>query len=350
MENIEGYFSIVIPVFNRAELLRATLDSVLAQDYDRWECLLIDDGSDAETKSVLAEYEAKDYRFRQLYQRPGVKGAQAARNAGMQGARGRWVIFLDSDDLMAPDCLSGRMIGIHLHPGANLYVFNVVEFCDRPGDRNRQYRARWTNPLLLFLSMQAPWLICSTVWERNFLMTTGGFDESFRRLQDAELHTRALLHHDVRIKRFTRAIPDVYIRVSSAKLDCDMAAFVARQSQAQEHFFCTFFPLSMTSVHITPSRARRCMKMSYLRAANYAHKFMLQESFERLSRFALENHLLSGRCVSVLRFLLWRGMTPFLVRKGFGKYTYFLFDKMMNLYYFRVLLLAKYERPSYHHD
>lgn len=96
--------SIIIPTYNRAHLIRETLDSVLAQTYTHWECIVVDDGSTDGTDEVLAEYVAKDSRF-QYHHRPKnrSKGANACRNYGFELSKGEYVNWFDSDDLMTVD-------------------------------------------------------------------------------------------------------------------------------------------------------------------------------------------------------------------------------------------------------
>ncbi len=90
-------FSTVIPVFNRAQLVRATLDSVLAQDFADQEVIVVDDGSTDDTLKTLAEY---GDRIRVLQQKN--SGPAVARNLGIAEARGEYIAILDSDDLWFP--------------------------------------------------------------------------------------------------------------------------------------------------------------------------------------------------------------------------------------------------------
>lgn len=94
--------SIIIPTYNRAHLIDETLDSVLAQTYSNWECLIVDDGSTDHTQEVVEEYLNKDARF-QYYHRPTdrKKGANACRNYGLEWSKGEFIQFLDSDDLIS---------------------------------------------------------------------------------------------------------------------------------------------------------------------------------------------------------------------------------------------------------
>lgn len=99
MEN--PLISIIIPTFNRAHLIEETLDSVVAQHYTKWECLIVDDGSTDNTRLVVEDYTTKDSRFK-YFQRPAgrKRGASPSRNYGLEMAKGDYFQFLDSDDLL----------------------------------------------------------------------------------------------------------------------------------------------------------------------------------------------------------------------------------------------------------
>ena len=93
--------SIIIPTFNRAHLIGETLDSVLAQTYENWECIIVDDGSTDNTKEIIGNYSKIDSRF-QYHQRPKdlLPGGNAARNYGFELSKGEYVNWFDDDDLM----------------------------------------------------------------------------------------------------------------------------------------------------------------------------------------------------------------------------------------------------------
>lgn len=96
--------SVVIPTFNRGDLISETLDSVRAQTLPDWECIVVDDGSTDETETIVQQYVEKDARF-QYVRRPAdrVKGGNSCRNIGLKLSKGEFIQFLDSDDLLAPD-------------------------------------------------------------------------------------------------------------------------------------------------------------------------------------------------------------------------------------------------------
>lgn len=93
--------SIIIPTYNRGHLIDETLDSVLAQTYPNWECIIVDDGSTDNTDTLVADYIAKDNRFQ--FFKLNHKGVSFARNYGLKKISGAYIQFLDSDDLIHED-------------------------------------------------------------------------------------------------------------------------------------------------------------------------------------------------------------------------------------------------------
>jgi glycosyltransferase involved in cell wall biosynthesis len=93
--------SIIIPAFNRADIIAETIESVIEQTYKNWECIIVDDGSSDYTVQLVADYGKKDYRIK-ILSRPSVrkKGANICRNIGLENATGDYIIFFDSDDIM----------------------------------------------------------------------------------------------------------------------------------------------------------------------------------------------------------------------------------------------------------
>ena len=95
--------SVIIPVYNAESTLRRCVDSVLAQTYTDFECLLIDDGSTDKSGEMCDEYAAKDSRVRVFHKENG--GVSSARNVGLDNAKGEWITFLDSDDYIEEEFL-----------------------------------------------------------------------------------------------------------------------------------------------------------------------------------------------------------------------------------------------------
>jgi glycosyltransferase involved in cell wall biosynthesis len=108
--NTQPLVSIIIPTYNRAHLIGETLDSVVAQTYTNWECIIVDDGSSDNTDEVVGKYVEKDSRFK-YYHRPETrtKGANTCRNIGLHKAEGDYIVFFDSDDLMTQDHIQVKL-------------------------------------------------------------------------------------------------------------------------------------------------------------------------------------------------------------------------------------------------
>ena len=127
------HFSIVIPAYNRAHFLGECLDSVLAQTFADWECLVVDDGSTDGTRDMVAGYVARDARFRYQWQENG--GASAARNTGMALAQGTWIAFLDSDDSYLPSTLQMFQEASDAHPEVSVLTgYLDVPWAAAPGN------------------------------------------------------------------------------------------------------------------------------------------------------------------------------------------------------------------------
>jgi glycosyltransferase involved in cell wall biosynthesis len=100
--------TVVIPAFNRASSIEAALRSVQAQTFQNWEAVVVDDGSGDGTAAAVQRCAQGDTRIR-LRRHTWNRGAQAARNTGIENAGGSWVAFLDSDDRWVPNSLELRL-------------------------------------------------------------------------------------------------------------------------------------------------------------------------------------------------------------------------------------------------
>lgn len=100
-----GLVSVIVPCYNRADIVGETIESVLAQSYQLLEIIIVDDGSTDDTREVVTRY--SDPRIRYFYKTNG--GLSSARNAGLDEARGEFIAFLDSDDVWHPWKLSAQI-------------------------------------------------------------------------------------------------------------------------------------------------------------------------------------------------------------------------------------------------
>lgn len=103
--------AIVIPAYNRAHVISKTLDSIIAQDYQDWECIIADDLSTDNTMQILRDYALKDPRIK-VYENERKKGAQGARNTAILHSIADWICIFDSDDYMYPNYLTEMVSAI----------------------------------------------------------------------------------------------------------------------------------------------------------------------------------------------------------------------------------------------
>jgi glycosyltransferase involved in cell wall biosynthesis len=125
---LSDLISVIVPCYNQAQYLPEALDSVLAQTYTNWECIMVNDGSPDNSEEIALKYCSKDPRFNYLKKENG--GLSSARNAGLKIAKGDWVQFLDSDDYIEPEKFKLSMDLITENPSASLIVSDFKMFID----------------------------------------------------------------------------------------------------------------------------------------------------------------------------------------------------------------------------
>ena len=104
------------------------MDSVLAQSFRNFEVVCVDDGSTDSSSAILDAYAAKDARIRVIHRKNG--GGSASRNTGLNAAKGRYIAFMDNDDLYHPDCLKLLLSGFQKYPKAWICTGTVQGFND----------------------------------------------------------------------------------------------------------------------------------------------------------------------------------------------------------------------------
>lgn len=129
---MDELISIIVPVYNVKKFIRETMDSVLTQTYPHWELLLVEDGSSDGSEDEIAAYmeEKKDPRIR-LIRQSFNQGAAKARNRGLKEALGRYIAYLDADDLWMPEKLERELAFVKEKTAA--FAFTGYEFADEDG-------------------------------------------------------------------------------------------------------------------------------------------------------------------------------------------------------------------------
>lgn len=214
--------SIIIPTYNRAHLIGETLDSVLAQTYTNWECIVVDDGSTDNTDEVLTTYCDKDARFKYVHRPENHKsGGNGARNYGFEVSKGEYVNWFDSDDLMHSEKLERQMDPLHNSD----YNFSVCQTVVFEGSKDNILGLRHEqivsgNVLNDFITHGFVFLISSPLLRKSFLNQNDiYFDEKLLAAQDWEYFVKVIYYDSVYL---IEATPLVYIRKHSKSISLNI--------------------------------------------------------------------------------------------------------------------------------
>lgn len=123
--------SIIMPSYNCGRFVEETIRSVQAQTYQNWEIIFVDDSSKDDTMSKVMALKESDKRIK-VYQNPQNSGAAVSRNLALREAKGRWIAFLDSDDLWEPEKLE-KQVRFMVENGCN---FSYTEYQEMDADGN----------------------------------------------------------------------------------------------------------------------------------------------------------------------------------------------------------------------
>jgi glycosyltransferase involved in cell wall biosynthesis len=128
--------TVVVPTYNYGRFIGETLASLRAQTFENWECVVVDDGSTDDTGEVVARAARSDPRVRYLRQQN--QRQAVAKNTGLADARGRYVQFLDADDLVEPRKLERQVEFLEANPDVDIVYGSVRYFhTERPEERLR---------------------------------------------------------------------------------------------------------------------------------------------------------------------------------------------------------------------
>jgi glycosyltransferase involved in cell wall biosynthesis len=177
--------SVIIPTYNRGWIVKEAIDSVLEQDFSDYELIVVDDGSDDNTPTILKAYGKKIIVLHQAN-----KGVSAARNRGIAAASGRLIAFLDSDDLWLPRKLSAQVKFFKDHPDA--VINQTQERWIRSGvPLNPKKRHHKFSGMIFERSLALCLVSPSAVMIKKSLFgTVGIFDEHLPACEDYDLWLR----------------------------------------------------------------------------------------------------------------------------------------------------------------
>jgi glycosyltransferase involved in cell wall biosynthesis len=181
------FFTIVVPTYNRAAMLSKAIDSVISQTYTNWELIIVDDGSTDHTKELVENYCNIDNRIRYIYQEN--EERSAARNNGIEHAKGEFICFLDSDDYYALNRLEN--ISKYLKNESNIKSFYYTAITYDFGHKlvERPERKRLPEENVFEFIVQAIIGTPQVIMARDLLLKER-FDPRWRIGEDMELWLR----------------------------------------------------------------------------------------------------------------------------------------------------------------
>ncbi len=177
--------SVVVPTFDRAHTLPRALDSILRQSLPATEIIVVDDGSQDDTKDLIR------YRYPQVhYLRQPNSGVSSARNRGIGAAGGDWIAFLDSDDAWLPDKLAAQCAVLREHP--NIRLCHTQEVWIRRGRRVNQMNKHTKSGGYIFRKCLPRCVISpsASLLHRSLFEELGTFDEDLSACEDYDLWLR----------------------------------------------------------------------------------------------------------------------------------------------------------------
>lgn len=170
--------SIIMTTYNRADFISETIRSIQQQTYPLWELIIVDDGSDDDTKNIIAQLNDNRICFIKAG-RFNINGK--IKNIGLQHAHGKYIAFIDSDDLWAPDKLSKQMASLHDFPEAGFSLTGGYNFYEKNVPVEYFYEQEGVKMDDIFLSLFKSQIAAFTqvlLLKRECLTKVGGFKEN----------------------------------------------------------------------------------------------------------------------------------------------------------------------------
>ena len=230
---LQGLVSIIIPAFNAGRYLAETLDSCLSQTYSNIEVIVVDDGSTDDTAGISAAYSIRDPRVISLHQSN--SGQCSARNHALQTAKGEWVWFLDSDDLLFPWAVAelkalalrkntqmaiGQERGLFDNVIAEEYL-KIISEGPSSNIKSDVFPTPWD------ANSHGGYSFNSVLSRTDCIRAAGGFDEQLRAAEEFNLNCRLTARCDA-----IRVVKSENLSVVAKRFRTDSLAVTSRQKQS----------------------------------------------------------------------------------------------------------------------
>ena len=199
-ENI--WFSIIICCYNSEKYLMETVNSILKQNYEFWELLIIDDGSSDNTKTIINHLKESNKKIKYYYQQN--KGFASARNYAIEKALYEWIVILDHDDIALPNRLEIHANQIRKKNNAKLFFGDTIHFKDNDTIIRKNFDKFDFNKIFLEKRKVYESLLIegcfidseSVVFSKEAAKKIGGFNKNYKYLADYEFFCRMGYYND----------------------------------------------------------------------------------------------------------------------------------------------------------
>lgn len=270
--------SVVIPNFNKAAFLRETLDSLLSQSYQDWEAIIVDDGSTDQSKAIIELYAQKDERLVPFYLEKQEHGGAACRNLGMNQARGEYVMFFDSDDVLLSHCLSSRVRFISKYSDLDFAVFGMESFDKDINEKGLRWIPKKADAFDRFLSHDLPWAIMQPLYRTDFLRKNSiTWRMDISRMQDVFFHTDCLTKNPKFEVDF--ASLDCKFRIDPNRTVMNRSVHYKNWVEAVKLYYLTYVSISEKNRVLLDQmliRAHQVLSQAYIKAEINEHVFLGQ--------------------------------------------------------------------------
>jgi glycosyltransferase involved in cell wall biosynthesis len=183
--------SVVLGVFNEAEFIQQTLDSVFAQSVEILECIVVDDASTDDTVALLRAYAESEPRVHLLIQEEH-RGLTHALRRGVEEARGTWMARIDARDTWAPEKLAGQLAYAAEHPEVGLIGCAAEESNQQTGQISIRRKPEMHEDILAALWRDCPFIHPTILARLDLVRACGSYDPAYGCSQDYDLYWRLL--------------------------------------------------------------------------------------------------------------------------------------------------------------
>jgi glycosyltransferase involved in cell wall biosynthesis len=264
--------SIIVPCYNQAQYLDECLQSVLDQIYQNWECIIVNDGSPDNTEEIAIKWTEKDSRFKYLKKENG--GLSSARNKGIENAKGKYILPLDSDDKISTTYLSEAINIFDQEPNTVLVYCNAWLFGGEDG--------LWDLPEYNYFNLLfSNHIFCSGIFKKEDWIKVDGYDENIKAgHEDWDFWLRILNKDSIVVKL---PITGFYYRKKQESMINDFAKNHKKFQAVNNYIFKKQQNIVESYIDI-PSTLAKCLRLEKQYTAKETEIYVLKNNYRKLGK------------------------------------------------------------------